>query len=74
MGYKAYKMIKRFFSDYRNRSTFLKNSDGKVTSDQTWKNYIEKLYENEQADTIQLSITRREDAIQYKTTYTKRRI
>lgn len=44
MGDKAYKIIKRFFSDYRNRSTFLKNGDGRVISDEeeklkTWKEY-----------------------------------
>ncbi|KAL4083913.1 hypothetical protein QTP88_029229 [Uroleucon formosanum] len=37
MGDKAYKLMKRFFSDYRNRSTFLKNSDGKVISDEEEK-------------------------------------
>jgi len=37
MGDKAYKTIKRFFSDYRNISTFLKNSDGKIISDEDKK-------------------------------------
>lgn len=46
MADKAYKIIKRFFSDYRNRSTFLRNSDGKVISDEeeklkTWNDYME---------------------------------
>jgi len=62
MSVKVYKIIKRFFSEHRNRSMFLKISDGKVISDEeeklkTWIDYIEKLYGNEQANTIHLSMT-----------------
>lgn len=68
MGDKAYKIIKRFFSEHKNRSRFLKSSDEKVItviSDEeeklrTWKEYI-KMYGNEQADTIRLSMTKQED-------------
>jgi len=69
MGDKAYNIIKRFFSEHKNRSRFLKSSDKKVItviSDEeeklrTWKEYIKILYENEQADTIRLSMTMQED-------------
>jgi len=47
---------KRFFSKHRSRSTMLRNIDGKIIIDKTeklriWKEYIEKLYGNNQADT-----------------------
>lgn len=73
MGDKAYKTIKRFFSEHWNRSTFIKknSSDGKIIVDEeeklrTWKEYFEKLFGNKQTDTIKLSMTMREN-MQYNT-------
>jgi len=44
-GVKAYKIIKIFFSEHRNRSMFLKSTDEKIIIDEdeklrTWKYYI----------------------------------
>lgn len=71
MGDKAYKIIKRFFSEHKNRSTILKSSDEKIIVDEEeklriWKEYIENLYRNELADTAQLSLTMWENT-QYNT-------
>jgi len=54
MNDKVYKIIKRFFSEHKNRLRFIKSSDEKlitIISDEeeklkTWKDYIEILYEN----------------------------
>lgn len=80
MGDKAYVFIKRFFSEHRNRSTFIKSSDGKIIVNEveklrTWKEYIEKLYGNKQTRQNQtIHGDERRYVIQYGIIYTKRRI
>jgi len=49
---KVYKHIRRFFSEYKDKTTILRGVDGKVITERNdklelWKQYIEKLYTND---------------------------
>ncbi|CAI6352699.1 unnamed protein product [Macrosiphum euphorbiae] len=49
---KAYKNIKRFFREFKDKTTILRGTDGKIITEgkkklEVWKQYIEKLYGND---------------------------
>jgi len=81
-----YLIIKRFFSEYKSRSIMLKSSDWKMAIDcgeklRICKEYIAKLYKNEQADTSNLFVIylvhvyeAGRSAIQHRTPIIKRRV
>lgn len=51
-SYKAYKYIKRYFSEYKDRTTVLRGVNNKIITEgkknvEVWKQYIKKLYRSD---------------------------